>query len=89
MSTTSELMSTTSRTGGRCSSIPTSGGYSVAQLMEQPTMTVLELTKVFGISKDAGYKFVREGRIRSLRIGSRIVVPTAAVRELLGETPSK
>lgn len=71
MSTTSELMSTTS------------------QLMEQPTMTVLELAKVLGVSKDAGYKFVREGGVRTLRVGKRIVIPTAAVREVLGEVPSK
>lgn len=59
---------------------------STADLMNQATLTVPELATVFGIGKNAAYQLVREGRVRSLRIGSRIVIPTSAVRELLGET---
>lgn len=56
------------------------------ELLRRPTITVAELGEVLGCGRNAAYAFVREGRIRSLRIGSRIVIPTAAVRELLGET---
>ena len=58
---------------------------STADLMNQATVTVPELATVFGIGKNAAYQLVREGRIRSLKIGRRIVVPISAVRELLGE----
>lgn len=39
-----------------------------------------------GLSKSAGYLAVREGRFpcRVIRVGSRYIVPTAGLRELLG-----
>lgn len=39
-----------------------------------------------GISKSAGYLAVREGRFpcRVIAVGSRYVVPTAGLREILG-----
>jgi excisionase family DNA binding protein len=49
----------------------------------QPTMQVGELPKVLGISRAAAYEAVKTGEIPSIRIGRRIVVPTAAVRRML------
>jgi excisionase family DNA binding protein len=46
-------------------------------------MQVGELPKVLGISRAAAYEAVKTGDIPSIRIGRRIVVPTAAVRRLL------
>lgn len=65
---------------------PSKGG-EVAELLALPTMRVWpDMCRILGVSKDVGYRFVREGGVRSLRIGKRIVVPTAAVKELLGIT---
>lgn len=51
--------------------------------MEQPTITVERAAAVFGISRGAAYEAVRNGSIPSLRIGRRLVVPTARVAALL------
>ncbi len=55
------------------------------QLHRRETLTVTELAEVLGIGRGTAYQLVRTGRIRSLRIGRRVVIPSSAVRELLGE----
>ena len=47
-------------------------------------MTVEQAGEVFGISRASAYEGVRTGEIPSIRIGRRILVPTAAVWRLLG-----
>ena len=54
-------------------------------LMQHPTLTVEELAQVLRIGRNTAYGMVRRGEVRSLRCGARIIIPTAAVRELLGE----
>lgn len=54
--------------------------------LNQPTLTVPELAKTLRVSKNAAYGLVREGKVRVLRVGRRILVPSSAVRELLGES---
>jgi excisionase family DNA binding protein len=49
----------------------------------QPTMQVDEIHKALGISRAAAYEAVKNGDIPSIRIGRRIVIPTAAVRRML------
>jgi predicted DNA-binding transcriptional regulator AlpA len=49
----------------------------------KPTMQVGDVAKAIGISRAAAYEGVKTGAIPSIRIGKRIVVPTAAVRRLL------
>jgi len=46
-------------------------------------MTVDELGIVLGVGRNQAYAAVREGQVRSLRIGKRIVVPTSAVLGML------
>lgn len=62
-------------------------GYSpeIRAILQKPTCTVKELALILGVGSNQAYAFVREGKIRSLRIGSRILIPTSAVRELLGD----
>lgn len=48
-----------------------------------PTMTVDQAAEVFGISRNSGYEAVKTGAIPSIRLGGRILVPTAVVREML------
>lgn len=47
-------------------------------------MSVEQAGDVFGISRASAYEGVRTGEIPSIRIGRRILVPTAAVRKMLG-----
>ena len=47
-------------------------------------MRVEEVAEAFGISRASAYEGIRTGEIPSIRIGRRIVVPTAAVRRMLG-----
>ena len=55
---------------------------------EQPTMTVEEAAKACGISRSSAYAAVRSGDLPAIRIGRRTVVPTAALRHLLGFEPA-
>ncbi len=45
--------------------------------------TVEEAATVLGISRALGYELIRKGRIPSLRLGRRIVVPRAALLAVL------
>ena len=42
-----------------------------------------ELAKALGISRTYAYSLVREGRIRSIRVGSRWLVPVREVEAFL------
>lgn len=53
-------------------------------LLAKPTVTVPEFARIVGVGRNMGYQLVREGKIRHLRIGARILIPSAAVREFLG-----
>ena len=54
---------------------------------EKPVMSVPEVCKVLGISKSLGFKMVHRGELPSIRLGEkRIVVPTAAVFEILNQS---
>lgn len=50
------------------------------------TLTVEQAAKVLGISRSTAYELVHTGDIPSLRLGRRIVVPTAQLAERLGST---
>lgn len=56
---------------------------STTGLPEKPTITVAETARLLGIGRNVAYGLVREGRLRAVRIGRRILVPVSAVRELL------
>ncbi len=47
-------------------------------------MSVEEAGRELGLGRSASYEAVRRGEIPSLRLGKRRVVPTAALRRLLG-----
>jgi excisionase family DNA binding protein len=53
------------------------------------TLTVEEAAKVLGIGRGLAYEGVRSGAIPSVRIGRRVVVPVAALRELLTNTEER
>lgn len=49
------------------------------------TIKVEEVAPILGISRASAYAAANSGEIPTLRIGRRILVPTAALRRLLGE----
>jgi excisionase family DNA binding protein len=46
-------------------------------------MPVDDVAEALGLSRAAAYQGVKTGEIPSIRIGRRVVVPTAAVRRML------
>ena len=55
---------------------------------DRPTITVDEAAAALGIGRATAYEAVRRGEIPSIRLGRRIVVPTAAIVRLLDGTPA-
>lgn len=50
---------------------------------QQPTMTVDQARPFYGLSRGAMFNAVARGEIPSIRVGRRILLPTAAVRRQL------
>jgi excisionase family DNA binding protein len=50
---------------------------------ERPTLSVSETGKILGLSRQSAYNAVTAGEIPTIRLGRRLVVPTAALRRLL------
>ncbi|MBM3531159.1 MAG: helix-turn-helix domain-containing protein [Alphaproteobacteria bacterium] len=63
--------------------------HTHSDVLDKPTCTVEEFRKLMGLSKNPAYDAIKRGDIPSIRLGGRIVVPTAPLRRLLGlpETP--
>ena len=49
-----------------------------------PTITIDQAAELVGISRGAAYRAAHKGEIPSLRIGRRLLVPSARLLELLG-----
>lgn len=50
---------------------------------ERPTLTVPEAGAILGLGKASSYDAAARGDIPTIRIGRRLVVPTAGLRRLL------
>jgi excisionase family DNA binding protein len=57
-------------------------GESIVEA-ERLTMSVTEAAEVIGISRAHAYEMVRVGRIPSIRLGRRVVVPRKALEKFL------
>lgn len=51
---------------------------------DQPTISVPHAGKLLGLSRSSAYRAVHGGDIPSIRLGSRLVVPTAELLKMLG-----
>ncbi len=51
------------------------------------TMTIPEAAELLGISRSAAYRAVTRGEIPTIRIGRRLLVPTAKLYAMLGWLP--
>lgn len=56
----------------------------LAEVHREPTMSVEVAGKILGLSRNSAYEAARRGDIPVLRIGRRVLVPTAKLLELLG-----
>jgi excisionase family DNA binding protein len=55
---------------------------------ERPTLSVPEAGKYLGLGRDAAYRAIKSGELPSIRIGRKVLVPTAQLWNLLGMTPN-
>ncbi|MGX1323743.1 hypothetical protein AB7M17_007196 [Bradyrhizobium sp. USDA 377] len=53
-------------------------------LTKNLTVPVDVAGRAIGLSRNAAYRATKTGEIPSIRIGGRIVVPTASLRKMLG-----
>jgi excisionase family DNA binding protein len=57
---------------------------SAADLIAHVVISVAEAGQLLGLSRSSAYQAVQRGKIPSVRIGRRILVPTAPLLEMLG-----
>jgi excisionase family DNA binding protein len=50
----------------------------------EPTVDVERAGRLLGISRGSAYEAVRRGEIPSIKLGHRVVVPTASLLAMLG-----
>ena len=56
----------------------------VEGLLAKPTLTVAEALKLIPLSRNGIYAAITRGDIKTIKIGGRILVPTAPLRRQLG-----
>jgi excisionase family DNA binding protein len=54
-------------------------------LEKRSSLTVAETAAVLSVSRGTVYNRIADGTIQAVRIGHRVVVPTAGIRALLAE----
>jgi excisionase family DNA binding protein len=50
---------------------------------DTPTVSVPEAARILGVGRAVGYAAVKSGELPAIRVGGRVLVPTAALRRLL------
>lgn len=61
----------------------TTAAAGVPSPSSRPTLTVPEAGRFLGLAKASAYEAAERGQIPTLRIGRRLLVPTAALRRML------
>ena len=56
----------------------------VEKLLSKPTIRVLEMAKLFGLSRNGAYAAVKKGDFETIKIGSSILILTIPLRKKLG-----
>ncbi|WP_410558577.1 helix-turn-helix domain-containing protein [Actinomadura fulvescens] len=54
--------------------------------MAHPTISVPEAGRLLGLSRPSAYEAAKRGDIPTLRVGRRLLVPTAPLLDMLGLT---
>ena len=55
------------------------------QQPQRVAYTMKEALELLPISRTTIYQLVKEGRLRSLRVGKKILIPVTAIDEFLGQ----
>jgi excisionase family DNA binding protein len=55
-----------------------------SELLMRPTLTPKEVSRIVRMSRNGTYEAIKRGDIASVRIGKRILVPSVAIRKMLG-----
>jgi excisionase family DNA binding protein len=58
---------------------------NIEQLREHATLTVAQVALLLGVSRHTAYEGVRTGSLPSVKLGRRILIPTAQLLRLLGD----
>ena len=56
---------------------------------ETPTLRVREAAEVLGVSRATVYEAVRTGQLPNIRLGTLVLVPTAALLRMLSVEPTE
>jgi excisionase family DNA binding protein len=51
--------------------------------LERQTLSVEEAGRILGISRGAAYAYAKDGSLPTIRLGSRLLVPKAALDKML------
>jgi len=52
-------------------------------MLDKKLMTVKDFMAITGISRSFAYKLIKTGRINSVSLGRKILIPVSAVEQLL------
>jgi excisionase family DNA binding protein len=55
-------------------------------MANQKVLTIMEVSRILRLSRNATYEGVWSGDIPSVKVGKRILVPVAGLKAMLGET---
>lgn len=53
-------------------------------LSTRPTVSVTEAARILSVSRGQAYAMAHRGDLRVLKIGTRLVIPTEQLRQLIG-----
>jgi hypothetical protein len=57
----------------------------IEKILSEPTASVPDAGIVFGLGRNASYAAASRGEIPTLRFGSKLRVPTAVLRKMIGQ----
>ena len=60
----------------------------VMQTIERAALSVKEAAERLGISRSMAFKLIKRGDLRSVKAGTRTLVPVAATDEFLAKAPA-
>ena len=58
---------------------------ALSESSERVVYTIPEVAKMLGISRNQGYELARIGRIPTIRLGKRLLVPKVAFERMMEE----
>jgi excisionase family DNA binding protein len=55
--------------------------------MKRRTLSISEVATILGVGRNTAYRAAKAGQIPTIRVGGRILVPLAALNDLIREAP--